>query len=336
MQGLVSFNLETMSGVFPGVRTRRYHTIWLLPEEADKEPLWAKIFWYQEADTAVVLRADGEEIARFEHSTDNNALPVLDQALEEAGWCRATCGNCHFWRQVKKSESEGWRWGRCSWRIGRDEEGSWTREREASVLVREQLELQSALALKCPHWLKREHTVAEQEPHPPSTETEETAPTGTRRRKWWQATKLYRRLVGSRVNSARHQPATDSQLEQSGLSAGTEPCVCCHDRMANLGALVTESEEGDAQTLSVWRCRDCRSTFVNLWTDRWQRLDSLETEEALYRVAPDEATLVHAQIQQAHQGGRRQACGQQNEERIWLLEFLEGRIPVVHQVRRGR
>jgi hypothetical protein len=125
-------------------------------------------------------------------------------------------------------------------------------------------------------------------------------------------------------------------VERSGVGAGTEPCLACHGRIANLGALTVETLDGDKETLSVWRCRACYAEYLNDWVDRWERLDSLETEETYYRVAPAEAYRVLAIISGTpgadHPGGR----AQRHHLRDEVLEIVRGRAPLSRQVRQGR
>jgi hypothetical protein len=128
----------------------------------------------------------------------------------------------------------------------------------------------------------------------------------------------------------------ETLVERSGVGAGTEPCFVCQGRIANLGALAVETPDGDRQTFSIWRCRNCYTTYLNDWIDRWERLDSLDTEETYYRIAPHEAlallTLVNSVAGGEHPGRRRE----RNDQRSRLLQFIAGRTPLSHQVRQGR
>jgi hypothetical protein len=132
------------------------------------------------------------------------------------------------------------------------------------------------------------------------------------------------------------QPSGDAIVERSGVGAGTEPCLACHGRIANLGALTVAAPEGDKETLSVWRCRNCYTTYLNDWIDRWERLDNLETEETYYRIAPAEAQEILAIIAAIpgadHPGGRTQ----RHRYREQVLEFVRGRAPVSRQIKQGR
>jgi hypothetical protein len=125
-------------------------------------------------------------------------------------------------------------------------------------------------------------------------------------------------------------------LERSGVGAGTEPCFVCQGRVANLGALAVETPDGDRQTFSIWRCRNCYTTYLNDWIDRWERLDSLDIEESYYRIAPYEALDLLRFINNVaggeHPGRRRERSTQRSR----LLQFIDGRPPLSHQVRQGR
>jgi hypothetical protein len=103
-----------------------------------------------------------------------------------------------------------------------------------------------------------------------------------------------------------------------------------------LGALAVASPEGDKQTLSVWRCRSCYTDYFNDWTDRWERLESLETEERYYRIAPAEAYaalhIIHSTEGGDHPGRR----DDRRQQRAQMLALVAGKQPLSHQVRQGR
>jgi hypothetical protein len=132
------------------------------------------------------------------------------------------------------------------------------------------------------------------------------------------------------------QPWADEIIERSGVGAGTEPCFVCQGRLANLGALAVATPEGDKQTFSVWRCRSCYTTYLNDWTDRWERLENLETEERYFRIAPAEAyaalSIIHATAGAEHPGRRTE----RNLQRAQILALIEGEEPLSHQIRQGR
>jgi uncharacterized protein with PIN domain len=125
-------------------------------------------------------------------------------------------------------------------------------------------------------------------------------------------------------------------IERSGVGAGTEPCFACQGRIANLGALAVATPEGDKQTFSVWRCRSCYTYYLNDWIDRWERTDSLETEERYYRLSPAEALEVLAVIDNVVHAEHPARRHERNAQRAWILEFIQGRTLLSHQIRQGR
>ena len=125
-------------------------------------------------------------------------------------------------------------------------------------------------------------------------------------------------------------------IERSGVGAGTEPCFACQGRIANLGALAVATPEGDKQTFSIWRCRACYTYYLNDWIDRWERTDSLETEERYYRLAPAEALAILAVIDNVVHGEHPARRHERGAERAWLLAFIGARAELSHQIRQGR
>ena len=165
------------------------------------------------------------------------------------------------------------------------------------------------------------------------------------RQSWqWARRRLFPAAAGDGAAPAATVPPSSDPLaaweerlmERSGVGAGTEPCFACQGRLANLGALAVASPEGDKQTYSVWRCRHCYTWYLNDWVDRWERLDSLETEESWYRLSPAEALEVLAVIDNvvhAEHPARRHERGAQ---RAWMVAFLHSHPLLSHQIRLGR
>ena len=154
---------------------------------------------------------------------------------------------------------------------------------------------------------------------------------------WWG--RLKRALAGqsdveSNADGARGWE--EIVVERSGVGAGTEQCHACNGRIANLGALTVATEQGDKETFSVWRCRLCYTFYLNDWIDRWERLESLETEETYYRLAPAEALAVLAVIDNVVDAEHPARRHERDAQRHWMLAFLAGHIPLSHQVRQGR
>jgi hypothetical protein len=125
-------------------------------------------------------------------------------------------------------------------------------------------------------------------------------------------------------------------VERSGVGAGTEPCFACQGRIANLGALAVASPEGDKQTFSVWRCRQCFTYYLNDWVDRWERTDSLETEETYYRLAPHEALEILAVIDDVVDAEHPARRHERDAQRAWMVQYIGSRPPLSHQIKQGR
>ena len=120
------------------------------------------------------------------------------------------------------------------------------------------------------------------------------------------------------------------------MGAGAESCFGCHGRIANLGALVVASPEDDKQTYSVWRCRQCFATYFNRWIDRWERLDSLETDETYWRIAPAEAIALLDVMAGVAGGEHPEGRHERAAERDRFEAFVADRPPVSHQIKLGR
>ena len=156
---------------------------------------------------------------------------------------------------------------------------------------------------------------------------------------WWG--RLRRRLAGHAAPPDKAQPSSRASweeriVERSGVGAGTEPCFACQGRIANLGALAVASPEGDKQTYSVWRCRQCFTYYLNDWIDRWERTDSLETEETYYRLAPQEALEILAVIDGVVDAEHPARRHERDAERVWVQQFIGARPILSHQIKQGR
>jgi hypothetical protein len=155
--------------------------------------------------------------------------------------------------------------------------------------------------------------------------------------RWTMLGRLRRFLVREAKQPAAQPHSWEAKvIERSGVGAGTERCFACQGRIANLGALAVATPEGDKQTFSVWRCRLCYTYYLNDWIDRWERTDSLETEERYYRLAPAEAmellAVVDNVVDAEHPAHRRERDAQRN----WMLEFIGVRPALSHQIKQGR
>jgi hypothetical protein len=324
------FNLETMSGVFPGTRTQVFQRVQLRALDGEKGA-WGVLYWYEapRACALFLLEADASSTVMEEPllrlvTPWEEMNQQLQHALHVAGWQLVACGSCTHWQPVAVTTPDQVAGGQCGWQLDGE-------DKETPVI----LGRQSLLALSCPHWTSalRPLTLSA---HP----TEQAAPVRkvaeVSESKLPLGARLWRRLQRWRQHTSTETGWEANLLERSGVGAGTEPCFVCQGRIANLGALAVETAEGDKQTFSVWRCRNCYTTYLNDWIDRWERLDSLETEERYYRVAPAEArkllALIYTVTGGEHPGGRRERVA----ERDQLLRFVADRAPLSHQVRQGR
>ena len=329
------FNLETMSGVFPGTRTMVFQRVRMRPLEVGGETpgasQWVRLLWYEEpAACAVEL---GANLLRIPQPLNGDFGPRLAEALAANGLRYMACGSCAFWQAAAAKTADGLPAGRCTW----------------SASSTGGLAVQSLLALDCSHWEPAgsaraiQQTQAEQTP---AAEPAQVAPIVKRaeresdeRWSWWG--RLRRRFGGHAAPSAKTQPASQATweeriVERSGVGAGTEPCFACQGRIANLGALAVASPEGDKQTFSVWRCRQCFTYYLNDWIDRWERTDSLETEETYYRLAPQEALELLAVIDGVVDAEHPARRHERDAERVWVQQFIGARPILSHQIKQGR
>ncbi len=299
------FNLATMSGVFPGTRTMVYQRVRLAPlVQAAGAPAtrWARILWYT-APPACIVELEA-------HTATGSAAAVLVRI------------------EAPEPATLGAPTGLCTWR--RDAE-----------LPPPSLTAQSLLALACDHWQGAEvaaQSVATDDAIAPSA----VAPIRKRAEqesdeRWTLAGQLRRWLRKPVPTASAPAPTWEERvIERSGVGAGTEPCFACQGRIANLGALAVATPEGDKQTFSVWRCRSCYTYYLNDWIDRWERTDSLETEERYYRLSPAEALELLAVIDDVVHAEHPARRHERNAQRAWMLEFIQGRALLSHQIRQGR
>jgi hypothetical protein len=358
------FNLETMSGVFPGTRTARFQRIRLEAVQGHDVPNgWSRVLWYDDPISCVVMtpatEAAEQPLVRLTEPTADLHRHLQD-ALEASGYRPRICGACSHWRITQGETEEGLPLGRCAFRAA---------DHTLPPTV-ESLTLQSGLALDCSHFMRR----GEPEAAPPSeaaagaeeatagaeeatagaeeaTAGAEEATAGAEEaaavtlsraaevRKSQEAARdslkgRIRRLLGGTKPSTPSW--TEQLLERSGVGAGTEPCFACQGRIANLGALTVASPEGDKQTYSIWRCRQCFTTYLNRWIDRWERLDSLETDETYWRIAPAEAVALLAIMAGVAGGDHPEGRHQRIAERERFEVFVRDRPALSHQIKLGR
>lgn len=328
------FNLETMSGVHPGSRTAVMQRIRLSSTQGG-EPTWARLLWYESpAACDLHLQAGQTEtwqeqpLLRIENPLAGELGHDLAEALGKVGWSPVMCGSCRHWQPLADAATEdGLPLGRCTW----DGPGP---EPVAEAWMPTPLRRQSLLALNCAGWQPRQGDP----PAPmPGEEPPPSPPPQPKRENgggWREA--LRRRLFGPSARSRSRPSWGERIVERSGVGAGTEPCFACQGRIANLGALVVASPEGDKRTFSVWRCRRCHTFYLNDWTDRWERLDSLETEERYFRLAPAEALSLLALIDGVEGADHPAGRHERESQRQRVEALLAGRTPLSVQVRHGR
>jgi hypothetical protein len=330
------FNLETMSGVFPGTRTARFQRIRLEAVQGHDVPNgWSRVLWYDAPVSCVVMApaVEGAEQPLVRLTEPAAGLHrQLQDALEAVGYRPRICGACSHWQLARGETEDGLPLGRCAFR-------------PADLTLPPALEtltLQSGLAPDCHHFVRRGGSEAEAPPEVAPDVEAAASVTLARAAEVRKAQEAAQGSLTGRIRSffgARKASApswTEQLLERSGVGAGTEPCFACQGRIANLGALTVASPEGDKQTYSVWRCRHCFTTYLNRWIDRWERLDSLETDETYWRVAPAEAValleIIAGVIGGEHPEGRHQRIA----ERERFEAFVAGRPALSHQIKLGR
>ena len=331
--GVQLFNLETMSGVYPGKRTQVYQRVRLRPTVDDgRAACWAQLLWYDNPPSCVLHRqvqspeqTDETPILRLLAPQTGDLNQRLQEELRQIGWQMQSCGACVHWQPGRASSSDGVTIGRC----GLQRKNTEIDNPPALIVA------QSMLALACHAWQpateltenSAEHTLPVQ-PLPKAAETSDS-----KKRGWARLAMELRKRFAS---PAQPRALAERLSERSGVGAGTESCFACHGRIANLAALAVESDEGDKQTFSVWRCRSCYTLYLSNWIDRWERLESLETEETIYRIAPIEAmellTLIDSVADGDHPGKR----AERGAQRDWIKSQASGWNPLSHIIKQGR
>lgn len=332
-----SFNLATMSGVFPGTRSQIFQRVRLQNMERAEEIRWAQILWMENPASCVVIarsnrsgEQEGEILLRLNEPKEGDLNLRLVEGLRQQGWQLRSCGTCHHWQPTTTFSVDGMQLGRCSLLRQPAEQV------DTAMAPPDTLAMQSHLALDCTHWQ------AAQEQHQPHQEVLPPAPlpkvAEVSESKLKTLPRLQRRLSRwLRGETAPTGTAWQQRLlERSGVGAGTEPCFACQGRIANLGALTVESDEKDKQTFSVWRCRACFSLTLSNWTDRWERLENLETEELIYRIAPLEAAELLSVILAVPGGEHPAQRAKRSHLRQWLLHYEAGLALLSRQIKQGR
>ena len=371
---IVLFDQETMSGITPGVRTRIFQRVRLRAVgaqvggdgQADAGTAWARLLWHVEdsdAETAsadlpagaiegalctVQLREDEgdswsiEPLLTLANVSADGFPAALSDALFAIGWRLQTCGSCRWWQMGPIRQIDGLPVGHC--RLAG--------ENPVAGGTPKALAIQSMLALDCADWAE-----AAGNEWPPAdssvVESVGSVPPALPKHAESAVAGSFLSRLGARFgrrSSARGdarsdrdaQPASASQpwqeklVERSGVGAGTEPCFACQGRIANLGSLTVATPEGDKQTYSVWRCRTCYGAYLNSWIDRWERLDNLETDERVFRVAPAKACEFLAVIDGVVGGDHPAGREHRDEQRRWFEAQIETLDPLSHQIKHGR
>lgn len=331
--GVQLFNLETMSGVYPGTRTQVYQRVRLLPMMDDgRTPCWAQILWYDDPPSCVLQTqtqpAEGKDtvpLLRLLAPDAGDLNRQLQAALRQAGWQMQSCGSCMQWQPERANNSDGIPLGVCRLQHPNGES-----DQPQALLA-----TQSMLAPACCAWQPATGAISKvapptlaPRPLPKAAETSDS-----KKRGWARlAMELRKRFAPPVQPKALAQRLT----ERSGVGAGTEPCFACQGRIANLAALAVESEERDKQTFSVWRCRTCYTLYLSNWIDRWERVESLETDETIYRIAPAEAMELLKVIDSVAGGDHPGRRSERNAQRDWIKNQMAGWSPLSHIIKQGR
>ncbi len=339
---LRSFNFETMSGVFPGTRTQIYQRLRLVPiDPATSESCWALLYWYAEPPACVLVRQDPamarleqEPLLLLDRPAEGDLNKRLRHGLREIGWRLHACGSCVHWRRGAgvddtsgaPATADGLTLGACALRRI---EGPF----QAADAVPPALQAQSHLALGCTHWLES-GAPADAEAMLPVQRLPMIAETTESKLKPLARLRLRISRIVSPPPASRS--LADLLAERSGVGAGTEPCAACQGRIANLGALTVSSPEGDKETFSVWRCRVCHGLYLSDWVDRWERVESLETDERIFRLAPVEAAELLTLFGTIRAGDHPEGRHERNAERDWIHAQLRDRTPLTHIIKQGR
>ncbi|MBK8049411.1 MAG: hypothetical protein IPK16_21215 [Anaerolineales bacterium] len=342
------FNLDTMSGISPGTRTRIFQRVRLRTGKDPQIPLrWARVWWYEDPAECLVVLEDAGAQRKDEASGDGAGDVVLRlqdplatdfavnfiEAFATTGFSPVACATCTHWGRLRTATGDGMGVGRCLWQRDRA-----THDLQPVDPALAMLTTQGVLALACDHWEEAiggltevSDATAPLAPMPKAAERD----SNERWTLWGQLRRWFGR-TGTAPPSDNTLTWEEKLVERSGVGAGTESCFVCQGRIANLGALAVATPEGDKQTYSIWRCRSCYTYYLNDWIDRWERTDSLETEEKYYRLAPVDALAVLSVIDNIVHAEHPARRYERDAQRAWMLNFLGGRDALSHQIRQGR
>ena len=111
------FNLETMSGVFPGTRTMVFQRVRVRPlDQDDATPAaaqWVRLLWYEEPPACAVEL--GANLLRIAEPLNGDFGARLAEALAASGLQYMACGSCAFWQPAAAKTADGLPAGRCTW-----------------------------------------------------------------------------------------------------------------------------------------------------------------------------------------------------------------------------
>ena len=364
------FNLDTMSGIYPGERPAVYQRVLAVRVDRPDAPAhWFRLSWDQQPpgplfhpDEPQAGDVDRLPTFRLAVTDARQTCILLASELAQRKWALHTCGTCAFWHRQQDATAGGDAAGQCGYRPA-EPQGAATNATAARAKNKDDafpaasadsvhsgvnpflplyyaasdLTAQSALSMACRHWAAAPsaHSAFAAQDHPNS----EAAPVQPAISEPQAAPSLWRRLQTLLLPGRRakvDRPSAKSIRSKKATAVGTEPCFACQGRIARLGSLTLAEPSKDNETFTVWRCHTCYTTYLGDWIDRWVRLDSLETEETLYRVAPaDAAGLLEAfQISQTNADMRSGDSRRVLETRLRsMTQELE---PLSHQVKLGR
>ncbi|MEM7534365.1 MAG: hypothetical protein AAF639_19440 [Chloroflexota bacterium] len=349
---LQPFNTDTMSGITPGTKTRVFYKIQLAAIDMPSASTWGRVS-LSDDERVYALHLPETQLDTWKEDalcvlTGDSPIDLteLEGNLPQMGWQLRSCGSCQHWKKEGSLPNEG----RCHYVVQSTEDNNIetpTSEAAQSFLT-SPFTHQSYLGLACAQWLQKDDRTDESHDDTDcviDSQEEDSQPEAT-------SVSLKHRIQRRLTRLLRHKkPKTETSdwlariIENNPVvsetsSAGTEPCLACHGRIVNLGALtvdsITDENVDDKHTLSVWRCRHCHTFYLNSWVDRWERVKSLETEEWYYRLNPAETLAVLTTIHSVQGGAHPAQRDQRTAQRQWFIEFLQDREPLSHQVKHGR
>lgn len=347
------FNLKTMSGIFPGTRTQVFQRV-VLGESVTPN---AQVAWYDDP-AACVVTMDGAEDAllRIEAGLGDVVQRAtfwaeLVDGLEKRDCPLRACGTCSHWQATAAVTADGLVLGSCNLGNTRSVDQEAARQSVLALACSHWGQQGAQISPSNPpdmgsdeteptHQMGRPTAVAT-EPSDPNAQPDgtfsaeekaeakaegqgEIEEPGVAPRKRGGIFSQLKNLFGQNSPPPQPSPQPLPLTERSGVGAGTESCFACQGRIANLGALARQTDEGDAETFSVWRCRVCQTFYLNQWVDRWVRLDNLETEEVYYRLAPSEALALLQEIEAGDGSAKK------------FMDVVSERSPLSHQIKHGR